>query len=143
MSVVRRAVILLPCAVLLSAGAALALKTGPVKGAKYAGTVHGEAVTLTVAANGKSATPHLQVAPPFCQGGGGGEVPHPHSSPIGKDGSYTTTIPFTVEGSGRQFATITIKGTFLGKAFDGQLKSSFKPAVTCNGQTSFSATTSK
>jgi hypothetical protein len=42
-------------------------------------------------------------------------------------------------GSSRQFATVTVKGTFLAKAFDGVAKSSFTPATSCSGQESFSA----
>jgi hypothetical protein len=42
-------------------------------------------------------------------------------------------------GSTRVFATISIKGTFLQKNFDGSSKSSFTPATQCSGQSSFVA----
>jgi hypothetical protein len=128
-------------ALLICATAALAasVKVGAVKGAKYAGTVRDEAVTITVASNGKSAKASVPFAPAFCQGGGGGEVQHTKFAPV-KGGAFTTKITYTVEHSSRTFATITIKGTFLGSNFDGQLKASFTPAKECDGQESFFAT---
>jgi hypothetical protein len=143
-SSVRRAAFLAAVALLIGASAALAasVKVGAVKGAKYAGTVRDEAVTITVAANGKSAKASVPFAPAFCQGGGGGEVQHTKFAPV-KRGAFTTKITYTVEGSSRTFATITIKGTFLGSNFDGQLTSSFTPAKECNGQESFLATAAK
>ncbi|HTA35214.1 MAG TPA: hypothetical protein VK761_00760 [Solirubrobacteraceae bacterium] len=143
-SSVRRAALLAAVALLLGASAALAasVKVGAVKGAKYAGTVRDEAVTVTVAANGKSAKVSIPFAPAFCQGGGGGEVQHTQSAPV-KGGELTAKISYTVEHSSRVFATVTIKGTFMNSNFDGQLKSSFTPAKECDGQESFFATTSK
>ena len=90
----------------------------------------------------KSAKASVPFAPAFCQGGGGGEVQHTKFAPV-KGGAFTTKITYTVEHSSHTFATITIKGTFIGSNFDGQLKSSFTPAKECNGQESFFATTSK
>jgi hypothetical protein len=143
-SSLRRAALLAAIALLACAATALAgVKLGAVKGAKYAGTVRNAAVTLTVSANGKSAKISIPFAPAYCQGGGGGEVQHTKSEPISKSGSFTATIAYTVEGSTRQFATVTVKGSFIGKAFDGSAKSSFKPAVSCNGQQSFQALVKK
>jgi len=143
-SSIRKAALLAAVAVLLAASAALAasVKVGAIKGAKYAGTVHDATVTVTVAANGKSAKVSVPFAPAFCQGGGGGEVQHTQSAPV-KGGMLTAKISYTVEHSSHVFATVTIKGTFLGSNFDGQLKSSFTPAKACDGQESFAATTTK
>jgi hypothetical protein len=141
-SSVRRAAMLAAIALLIGAAAAFAggVKAGAVKGAKYSGVVRGAAVTITVASNGKSAKVSIPFAPAYCQGGGGGEVQHSQPAPISKSGAFTAKIGYTVEGSKRQFATVTVKGTFLAKAFDGTAKSSFTPATQCNGQESFQAT---
>jgi hypothetical protein len=141
-SSVRRAAMLAAIALLIGATVAFAggIKAGAVKGAKYSGVVRDTAVTITVSANGKSAKASIPFAPAFCQGGGGGEVQHSKPAPISKSGSFTATIGYTVMGSKRQFATVTVKGTFLQKAFDGVIKSSFTPAKSCNGQESFQAT---
>jgi hypothetical protein len=137
----RRAVMLAAVALLTCTTAAFAdgVKAGAVKGAKYAGTVRNSSVTITVASTGKSAKASIPFAPAYCQGGGGGEVQHSQSEPISKDGAFTTKISYTVMGSSRVFATVTIKGTFLKKSFDGTAKSSFTPATSCSGQTSFFA----
>jgi hypothetical protein len=137
----RRAAIVAASVLSICATAAFAVKPGAVKGAKYAGVVRDENVALSVASNGKTARPSLPFAPAFCQGGGGGEVQHTQFSPISSSGTYTTKITYTVTGSTRVFATITIKGVFLGKSFDGQLKASFTPATECSGQESFLAKT--
>lgn len=131
-------------ALLIGASTALAgsVKVGAIKGAKYAGTIHGAAVSITVAANGKSAKASVPYAPGFCQGGGGGEVQHTQSAPV-KGGAFTTKISYTVVNSSHVFATVTIKGTFLGSNFDGQLTSNFTSAKECSGQESFLAKTSK
>jgi hypothetical protein len=143
-SSVRRATFLAVVVLLVGASAVLAasVKVGAVKGAKYTGTIHGEPLTITVAANGRSAKVSVPYAPGFCQGGGGGEVQHTKLAPV-KGGALTAKITYTVENSSRTFATVTIKGTFLGSNFDGQLKASFTPATECNGQESFLAKTSK
>jgi hypothetical protein len=140
-SSVRRAAVVAAIALLIGTTAAFAgVKAGAVKGAKYSGVVRDTAVTITVSADGKSAKASIPFAPAFCQGGGGGEVQHTKPAPISKSGAFTAKIGYTVMGSTRQFATVTVKGTFLKKAFDGTVKSSFTPATQCNGQESFQAT---
>jgi hypothetical protein len=140
---VRLAVALATVVVLASVTTALAVKLGAVNGAKYTGAVKTEPVTITVASNGKSAKAAIPFPPAYCEGGGGEEVQHSKAEPISKSGAFTTTIAYTVMGTGRQFATVTIKGTFIGKDFDGVATSSFKPAITCNGHESFFAATRK
>src|ERR1700759_2543137 len=120
------AIALLTCA---AASSAASVKLGAVKGAKYSGTIRSSAVTIAVSANGKSAKASIPFAPAYCQGGGGAEVQHPKSAPISKGGAFTAKITSPVMGSSRVFATVTIKGTFLSKAFDGTAKSSFTPAT--------------
>ena len=142
-SSIRRAAIVAAAALLVGATAAFAasVKVGAVKGAQYVGRVRNSSVTLTASRNGKSAKVSVPFAPAYCQGGGGGEVQHSKPAPISKSGAFTTKINYTVEGSSRVFATVTIKGTFIGKDFDGVATSSFKPAVSCNGHESFFAQT--
>jgi hypothetical protein len=140
-SSVRKAAFLAAVALLVGASAALAasVKIGAVKGAKYAGTVRNEPVTITVSSNGRSAKAAIPFPPAYCQGGGGGEVQHTKPAAISKSGSLTTKIAYTVMGTNRQFATVTIKGTFIGKDFEGVATSSFTPAISCNGHESFFA----
>jgi hypothetical protein len=133
------AVALLTCA---AATSAAGIKVGAVKGAKYTGAVRNSPMTITVSGNGKSAKASIPFAPAYCQGGGGGEVQHTKPASISKSGLFTAKITYTVMGSSRVFATVTIKGTFLQKSFDGTAKSSFTPATSCSGQSSFAATAS-
>ncbi len=132
------AVVLLTCA---AAAVAAGAKPGAVRGAKYAGAVRNSPLTIAVASDGKSAKLSIPFAPAYCQGGGGGEVQHTKSAPISKDGAFTAKVSYTVMGSTRVFATVTVKGTFLKKNFDGTAKSSFTPATSCSGQSSFIAKT--
>jgi hypothetical protein len=140
-SSVRRAAFLAVAVLLVGASAALAasVKAGAIKGAKYTGTVRSEPVTITVSSNGRSAKAAIPFPPAYCQGGGGGEVQHTKPAAISKGGSFAAKIAYTVMGTSRQFATVTIKGTFIGKDFDGVATSSFTPAVSCNGHESFFA----
>lgn len=138
---VRQAAMLAAVALLICATAAIAAgaKPGAIKGAKYAGAVRNSPVTIKVASDGKSAKVSIPFAPAYCQGGGGGEVQHTKSAPVSKDGAFTAKISYTVMGSTRVFATVTVKGTFLKKNFDGTAKSTFTPATSCSGQSSFAA----
>ncbi len=141
------ALMLVPFVLLLSvgiAGAAL-LKLGAVKGATYTGVVHGETITLTTSSNGKSASVKLPRAPAFCSSGGGPERQHSKPATIGKAGSLTATISYTSQSSTKPFATVTVKGSFLGKLFDGTVKTAFTFAdsKSCDGQASFAARTRK
>ena len=120
-----------------SAGASTA-KVGPVKGATYRGEVRHTLVTIKVAKNGKTATATMPFIPGYCEGGNGPETPHPTPGSV-THGALKATITFTARGSSKPFATAVIKGTFLGKSFDGSEKSTFKAATTCNGQESFVA----
>lgn len=124
-----------------SAGASAAT-VGPVKGATYRGEVHHTLVTIKVAKNGKTATATMPSIPGYCQGGSGPETPHPTPGSIAH-GALKAAITFTARGSSKPFATAIIKGTFLGKSFDGSEKSTFKASPTCDGQESFVATVAK
>jgi hypothetical protein len=140
-SSLRRVVLLVAIVVLtcVAGASAAGIKPGAVKGAKYTGAVRNSPLTITVSADGKSAKASIPFAPAYCQGGGGGEVQHTKSAPISKSGAFTAKITYTVMGSTRVFATVTVKGTFLKKSFDGTAKSSFTPATSCSGQSSFLA----
>ncbi len=124
-----------------SAGAST-VKPGPVKGATYRGEVHHTLVTIKVASNGKTATATMPSIPGYCEGGSGPETPHPTPGSI-THGALKATITFTSRGSSKPFATALIKGTFLGRSFDGSEKSTFKASSACNGQESFLATHAK
>jgi hypothetical protein len=74
------------------------------------------------------------------QGGGGGEVQHTKPASISKSGLFTAKITYTVMGSSRVFATVTIKGAFLQKSFRRHSQVELHPATSCSGQSSFAAT---
>jgi hypothetical protein len=118
------------------------VQVGPVKGATYVGVVHDTDVTIKVSANAKTATARMLSIPGYCQGGSGPETAHPQPASI-RGGELKETIAFTSAGSNKPFATAVIEGTFIGKDFDGQEKSTFKNSKACNGRESFEATTSK
>lgn len=139
---VKIALAVLAVSGLAGSAGATSLKAGPVKGATYGGEDHRTLVTIKVAKNGKTATATMPSIPGYCEGGSGPETPHPTPGSI-THGVLKATITFTSRGSTKPFAAAVIKGTFLGKSFDGSERSTFKAASTCNGQESFVATTSK
>jgi hypothetical protein len=147
-SSIRRVALIATSALLACASTASALggipgvgKPGAVKGAKYSGKVRNSAVAITVAASGSSASVSIPLAPSYCQGGAGSQVQHTQSAPISKSGAFSAKITYTVRGSKRVFATVTVKGTFIGRLFAGKATSSFTPAKRCSGQSSFTVKT--
>jgi hypothetical protein len=115
------------------------VQVGPVKGGFYSGTLHHEEIVLEVAKNGKSVRVSLPVAPAYCQGGSSAEEQKTQASAISGSGRFTTRIAYFVRHTSKQFATVTISGSFYGRVFQGTAKSSFTPAKSCNGQESFEA----
>ncbi len=130
-----------------SAALASAAKLTPVKGATYAGTVHGETISVKVARNGKTATLALPAAPGFCQGGSAPEAHSSKPAPITKTGSLSGMITFMSGGIHPQkLATVAVKGHFFtigssAPVFDGTVKSTFllSGTTSCDGQESFQA----
>jgi hypothetical protein len=123
------------------------VKTGPSKGATYAGIVHDETITVKVSKNGKRATVSLPSAPGFCQGGSGPEKQSSKPAAISKGGAFTAKIGYSAVGGHTKFATVTVKGSFLtfgssAPVLQGTVKSAFSAAGAkeCDGQESFQAT---
>jgi hypothetical protein len=146
----RRALVLTAATLLATATGAFAgsVRLGPVKGATYAGIVHDETITLKVSSNGKTAKVGLGSAPGFCQGGAGPELESSKAGAISKHGALTAKIAYSSAQTHKQFATVTVKGsfeTFSGSkpVFQGTVKSVFSAAASCDGQESFQATASK
>jgi hypothetical protein len=137
-------------AVLAIAVAATALaasvKLKPVKGATYAGTIHGETITVKVASNGRTATVKLRGIVAYCQGGSGPEKQATKPATISKSGSITAKIAYSsATGSDHTpFGTVTVQGHFYifsgsKPVFDGTAKTVFTKAKECDGQASFEA----
>jgi hypothetical protein len=133
------------------ATAAVALATGPKKGATYSGTLERakEPITLKVAKNGKSVRVSVQVAPFYCEGGGAGERQISTAAPIAKDGSFSSTIAYEFVPTHAKTTKLSVKGKFSGKTVKGTARSEFglqslqaaRELAKCNGSTTFSAKT--
>ncbi len=138
----------LPVLACLAATApAATVKRTPVKGATYAGTVQGRAISLKVARSGRSARVSLASAPAFCSSG---SAPEPHSgkpATISAKGALSQTTTFFTGGVTRhKLAVVVLRGhfyTFKGAkpVFRGTAKVSYVFAGTesCSGQASFQA----
>ena len=136
----RRVLLLVPFVAVVPVAAALGAKVqAPIRGVLYAGAVHHETIALKVAKNGKTARVSLPIAPAFCRGGSSAQEQKSQASTITKTGHLTAKIAYYVRQSGRQFATVTVSGSFNGRVFRGTVNSSFTPAKSCNGQESFAA----
>jgi hypothetical protein len=146
---IRPVLALVPIVALLASGAVVSAKhlaTGAVKGATYRGVVRGQTISLKVAGNGKTATASLAIPPAYCpSGGAGGITQRTHPGAIATGGAFKAKIAYTSTLTHKQFATVTVKGTFFAKAFQGSAKTAFSAhgARSCDGQTSFQATTKK
>jgi hypothetical protein len=145
----RRVLVLTSVALIATAAVATGetVKTTPAKGATYQGVVHSEAITIKVAANGKTAKVSLPGAPGFCQGGSGPQKQSSKPGAISKGGALIVKIGYSAVGGHTTFATVTVKGNFFtfGRStpvFQGTVKSSFAAAASkeCDGQESFEAT---
>lgn len=124
---------------LASASAAFASK--PIKGATYSGTtVHGvAAITLKVAASGRSVLVSVPSAPLYCEGGGAPERQITKAAAISRRGSFKGKISYEFPLTKKQTATLFFSGRFSGRSVHGTVRSVFKLIRGCNGSTSFSA----
>lgn len=118
----------------------------PVKGATYTGVVDDVAISLKVAANGKTATVSLKGLPAYCQGGSGPVTRKTKPAAISRQGAVSATVSFTSSQTHKVFANVLVKGTFytFGKStpvFEGQAKTTFVAAASkdCDGEQSFEA----
>ncbi|MFI4990835.1 MAG: hypothetical protein ACHQHO_07975 [Solirubrobacterales bacterium] len=149
---IRQACRVVSFVVLLAlATAAVALATGPKKGATYSGTTaHGkEPITLKVSKSGRTVTVSVASAPLYCQGGGGPERQVTAPAPIANDGSFSGSINYEDIPTHKRTTKLYFAGRFSGKTVKGTARSLFglsslealRNLHKCDGSTSFSAKT--
>lgn len=132
-------------------GAAFALAAGAKKGATYVGATarSKEPIALKVSHDGKTVTASAQVAPLYCQGGGGGTRQLTKPATIGKDGSFKAVITYEFTPTHQKVTKLYVSGKFSGKTVKGSARSEYglvsaearSNLAQCNGSTTFSATT--
>jgi hypothetical protein len=137
----RSALALALALVATTAGAAVALASGPVKGATYTGaTAHGQApIELKVSANGKSVTVKMVSPPLYCQGGGAPELQIKKAAAISSSGSFSGSIAYELRFNHKITAHLYFSGKFSRRSVTGSARSEFLLAKMCNGSTRFSA----